>query len=239
MRFIRKHKPTPALIISLIALSVALGGTAYAAVSIPKNSIGTKQLKNKAVTQAKLANGSVRSTKIKNGAVTASKLSSSAASAFLGAADVRADGAASSEPIADFTSSTFTPIVSKTFTAPESGYALIIGTLSTEGDCADGPTGRLFYTLALGGTVLAADDEHEADSSCGSDVPGASGAVTDVVPVSAGTHTVSLDAQESAGDSDYIEDEEISVLFVPNGSGPSIPYARRSETKRPQNGNVR
>jgi hypothetical protein len=43
------------LVISLIALFVALGGSAYAASSLPKNSVGTKQLKNNAVTEKKIA----------------------------------------------------------------------------------------------------------------------------------------------------------------------------------------
>jgi hypothetical protein len=46
--------PSPALVISLIALFVALGGTTYAATSLPKNSVGTNQIQNKAVTPAKI-----------------------------------------------------------------------------------------------------------------------------------------------------------------------------------------
>jgi hypothetical protein len=42
------------LVISLIALFVALGGSAYAASSLPKNSVGTAQLKNGAVTKQKI-----------------------------------------------------------------------------------------------------------------------------------------------------------------------------------------
>lgn len=64
----RLRAPSPALVVALIALFVALGGTSVAAISaLPKNSVGTKQLKNKAVT----------STKIKNGAVTAAKINPS------------------------------------------------------------------------------------------------------------------------------------------------------------------
>jgi len=59
--------PSPAFVISLIALLVALGGTAYAATSLPRNSVGTKQLKKNAVTAPK----------IKKGAVTAAKISTS------------------------------------------------------------------------------------------------------------------------------------------------------------------
>jgi hypothetical protein len=41
--------------IALLALFVALGGTSYAAFSIPAGSVGTKQLRNGAVTSRKLA----------------------------------------------------------------------------------------------------------------------------------------------------------------------------------------
>jgi hypothetical protein len=51
----KRFHPSPSLVISLIALFVALGGTSYAAItSLPANSVGTKQLKNFAVTGAKL-----------------------------------------------------------------------------------------------------------------------------------------------------------------------------------------
>jgi hypothetical protein len=52
------------MVVATTALFVALGGTGYAAFSLPKSSVGTKQLKNSAVTTKK----------IKNGAVTAKKL---------------------------------------------------------------------------------------------------------------------------------------------------------------------
>ena len=43
--------------IAYLALFIALGGTSYAAITIPRNSIGTRQLKNGAVTPAKLDGG--------------------------------------------------------------------------------------------------------------------------------------------------------------------------------------
>jgi hypothetical protein len=50
----RLRTPSPAFVVSLIALFVALGGTTYAATSLPKNSVGTNQLKNGAVTKQKI-----------------------------------------------------------------------------------------------------------------------------------------------------------------------------------------
>jgi hypothetical protein len=46
-------------LVGYIALFVALGGTSYAAISIPAGSVGTTQLRNGAVTSKKIANGSV------------------------------------------------------------------------------------------------------------------------------------------------------------------------------------
>ena len=51
------RRPSPALVISCVALAIALGGTSYAAaVALPKGSVGTPQLKNSAVTTAKVKN---------------------------------------------------------------------------------------------------------------------------------------------------------------------------------------
>jgi hypothetical protein len=37
--------PSPATLIAVVALIIALGGTSYAAISLPKNSVGTKQIR--------------------------------------------------------------------------------------------------------------------------------------------------------------------------------------------------
>jgi hypothetical protein len=43
------------MVVALVALFVALGGGAYAALKLPANSVGAAQLKKKAVTPAKLS----------------------------------------------------------------------------------------------------------------------------------------------------------------------------------------
>ena len=50
--------------IALTALFVALGGTSYAALSLPANSVGTAQIRNGAITTKKIANGSITQIKL-------------------------------------------------------------------------------------------------------------------------------------------------------------------------------
>jgi hypothetical protein len=66
----RLRTPSPALVISSIALFVALGGTTYAATSLPRNSVGTDQLQKNAVSRAKIRNGAVTAAKINTAGLT-------------------------------------------------------------------------------------------------------------------------------------------------------------------------
>ena len=50
-----RRRPTASMVVSCIALFVALGGASYAAVSLPKNSVGNAQIKNNAVNYKKIA----------------------------------------------------------------------------------------------------------------------------------------------------------------------------------------
>jgi|SRR5579859_2459716 len=52
---IKIPRPSPALVVAVLALLIALSGTAYAAVTLAPNSVGTAQLKNGAVTLTKIA----------------------------------------------------------------------------------------------------------------------------------------------------------------------------------------
>ena len=60
----RLSRPSPALIVAIIALIVSMGGTGYAAFTLPNNSVGTKQLKNGSVTAAKVKRHSLTGAQI-------------------------------------------------------------------------------------------------------------------------------------------------------------------------------
>lgn len=66
-----RRRPSPSMVVSSVALFVALGGTSYAAVALPSNSVGTPQLKRNAVASSKLGRNAVTSLKVKDGSLMA------------------------------------------------------------------------------------------------------------------------------------------------------------------------
>src|SRR5262249_52732600 len=55
--FRRLRRPSHATVIASVALFIALGGASYAAATLPAGSVGTKQIRNHAVTLPKIATG--------------------------------------------------------------------------------------------------------------------------------------------------------------------------------------
>ena len=64
-----RHRPSPALVLACTALLLTLGGVSYAAGVLPRNSVGTAQLKNNAVTSSKVKNHTLLRADFKNGQV--------------------------------------------------------------------------------------------------------------------------------------------------------------------------
>lgn len=74
MRRILRRMPSPSMVIACIALMVALGGTSYAAITLPRNSVGTAQLRANSITAVKLQTKSVGPNKLQNNAVSDPKV---------------------------------------------------------------------------------------------------------------------------------------------------------------------
>ena len=90
--------PSPAMGVALIALVVAMGGSSYAALRI-----GTKQIKNNAVTSEKIRNGAVRNIDLARNSVVTAKIVASAVTglqikdASVGNADLGGDSVTTSK----------------------------------------------------------------------------------------------------------------------------------------------
>jgi hypothetical protein len=69
MRKILRRMPSPAMVVACIALAVALGGTSYAAIKLPSNSVGTRQLQANSISAPKLQERSVGPNKLQARAV--------------------------------------------------------------------------------------------------------------------------------------------------------------------------
>jgi hypothetical protein len=69
MKKLRLGPPSPAMVVAVIALVVAMAGTGYAALKLPKNSVGTKQVKKNAITTAKIKKDAVTGAKVKAGSL--------------------------------------------------------------------------------------------------------------------------------------------------------------------------
>ena len=69
-RTLRLRRPSPAMVVAFIALGLALGGTSYAVVKPGKNTVGSRQLRNNAVSAAKLKAGAVDSSKVRDDSLT-------------------------------------------------------------------------------------------------------------------------------------------------------------------------
>jgi hypothetical protein len=74
MTRLRSRRPSPSFVISLIALFVAMGGTGYAALKLPKNSVHAREI----------AAGAVGSSEVKNRSLKPNDFSSDALSALSG-----------------------------------------------------------------------------------------------------------------------------------------------------------
>lgn len=129
-----KHRrtPSPALVISLIALFVALGSGAYAA-----SKIGTSDLKKNAVTTPKIAKNAVKSSKVENGKLKGKDLEDGAiGGSKLGSGAVRASKLGSITEVSETTTAPLFTIGTATATCPAE-TRVISGGFNTDSDAAN------------------------------------------------------------------------------------------------------
>src|SRR5262245_48358597 len=97
MEKLRRLRPSPAMVVACIALAVSLGGTSYAAITLPKNSVGTKQLKKNAVTRVKVKANAITSPKVASNSLTGSDVNEATLGTVPSATTAAPSGAASGD----------------------------------------------------------------------------------------------------------------------------------------------
>ncbi|MGA8744673.1 MAG: hypothetical protein WB507_02265 [Solirubrobacterales bacterium] len=75
-----RSKLSYANVMATVAVFIALGGAAYAATKLPKNSVGSRQIKKSAVSTPKIKNVAVTSEKLAAGSVGAAQLQANSVS---------------------------------------------------------------------------------------------------------------------------------------------------------------
>lgn len=215
--------PSPAMVVACTALAVALSGASYAAIVLPKNSVGTKQLKKNAVTGVKVKNNAVTGAKVKDNSLTGLDINEATLGqvpSALNAANAANAGNANTLDGLDANSlirvasasasdtTTSTTLLTTSITAPTSGFLVMTATIdifgaSTSAECH----------LDVDGTDIAASSR----------VRGGAGeddcATNATLAVAAGAHTVNFEG----GAAGLVWNERsLDVLFVPFGATGAI-----------------
>jgi hypothetical protein len=181
-----RRRPSAPLIVSFVALFVALGGVGYAASQIPPNSVGTAQLQNGSVGNWKLKWGSVGARKIINGSVGAKQVNS-------GQVQLRVASSCSSGAISTVGLSgtvTCTPTLPNEFGTNAS--AVTLGSSSTSVATQSLPSGSSYLVLAYPHATItdAPLPSQQVEVDCTLSVPsGTNNSITKSLVVNFGSNT--------------------------------------------------
>jgi hypothetical protein len=222
----KRHWTSPATVISFIALIVAMGGTGYAAISIPKDSVGTAQLRNGAVTRQKIASSTLRaSTGARGPAGATGHTGATGPAGQQGTTGMPGPegspgptSGTSAGSVEEVSSAGFTPFGSSgTVTLPAAGKVLVEVSgfyfiqCSAASSCSGTVSGFVDGTAVPG----AHENVNAAANAGGAAEIAVSGIV---VNVPAGTHTIQLETKDSASVA-ITNSENLHVTAVALGNG--------------------
>jgi hypothetical protein len=217
MKRVHKFAPSPAMVVACLALMVALGGVGYAATALPRNSVGTPQLKRNAVTSVKVKDRSLLARDFRRGQLPRGPrglrglTGATGAQGPPGAPNPNAansellDGldspiylsrAWSTNDIGPFSNQTvFTTIASVNFSAPAACNLIMSGTLDWDDNAG---ANILFVQWFVDGAAVGGDFAFQGGGT------GNNFDATAIASkaVAAGAHTVELKARVSTGSAD-------------------------------------
>jgi hypothetical protein len=187
-RSLAPRRPSAPLIISFIALFVALGGASWAAFRLPAHSVGNVQLQNFSVGNAKLRPNSVGAAKIIAGAVGARQVNSSQV-------QLRVSGPCSLGAIQSISVSgnvTCTPVLPNEHGSTGTGVALAVAPTQVVSETVSGNQAGSPYLVLGTVRVRARDNTASAQTvsvSCTLPGAGSSGTQGDVTLPLGGAYT--------------------------------------------------
>jgi hypothetical protein len=154
-------------VVATLALFIAIGGVSWAATSLPKNSVGKKQLKSNAVVSSKVKNGSLAAGDFKGGQLPAGPRGKQGPVGEQGAQGQPGTPGATTSVLTGRTSlngsdSFFSPSGISTSGPTEApaqilspGVATTAGNLSVRLDASPGPAASRAFTLRVNGADTA------------------------------------------------------------------------------------
>jgi hypothetical protein len=188
----RSRRVSPSMGVALAALMVALGGTSYAVVRLPANSVGAKQLKKQAVTRAKIKASAVTGSKVATNSLTGADINEATLGQVPSALNaVSAASAAASGSAAALGKITYRGVTAAVAAAPDATTTSLAGATAS---CDSG-------LHAVGGGVKMADD---LDNT----------AVVDSYPESTTAWTAHVDNSDTASAHSF----SVFVICIPAGA---------------------
>jgi hypothetical protein len=186
--YVRRHH------VALLALFIALGGTSYAAVKLPRNSVGTTQIKNHAVTTSKLSTATVKALKGAKGATGAP-----GATGATGAAGAKGDpgapatlsvGLSANSNTAGLAGGTATAVPAASVTLKGDGKILVLVTGTFSATCNGG--GGCTYAVGAKLDGAAIPNVDTTVTSTTNATVAKPVALANIVSAGAGTHSITL-----------------------------------------------
>jgi hypothetical protein len=215
MHYIKRLRPSPAMIVAIIALVLSLGGTSYAAIVLPAGSVGTKQIKKNAVVSSKVKNESLTTQDVKNESLTTSDVKDgSLTTADISEASLSTLGrVAIASNSVNVAASSSTRVAVVTLSAPTTGFVLVNGWVD-----AAYPNARWAVRVWDDG---GGDTAHSPYFNCAIATGGEMTASnTAVFPVAAGSHNFSVRVEANTSTVAFNAYGTITAQFVPyNGAG--------------------
>ena len=207
---IRGRRPSASMVIAAVALFFAFGGVGYAATQLPKNSVGTKQIRNNAVTYQKIAPGTIGDARI-NQSLVQTRVSGTCSGTMGAIGAVGQSGKVTCNPTAPAqfgSNSAATPVTTSSATDTSrpltSGTYLLMGEAYLVDTAATGPS-TVTCTLSVPGgssqsrTVTVPDGAQVAlPINLASSVPAAGATATLACSQAAAGPTVTVSGQLNA-----------------------------------------